>query len=149
LTDRHSAPLDVPGSRTVLIVEDTGVVRRSALRMLTELGYRVFEAASADEALTVLGARDGLVDLLLVDVMMAGKTGVDLVRAVHEQWSTMRVVYMSGYPAQILVEQGLADPRVHFLAKPFTRDELASKVREALKGNGRAEDIGSQPKRGA
>lgn len=137
MPERPSGPSASPGSRTVLIVEDTSVVRRVAHRILTDLEHRVIEAGGAEEAMTRLREREGRVDLLLVDVMMPGTNGVEFVRQVHEHWPDVPVLFMSGYPAQILVQQGLDDPRVLFLAKPFTRNELADKVREALKAGHR------------
>jgi DNA-binding response OmpR family regulator len=59
--------------------------------------------------------------------------GVDLVRLIREDWAGTRVLYMSAYPAEVLVQEGLTNPSVLFLAKPFTRDELIAKVAEAMR----------------
>lgn len=119
---------DFPLIRTVLVVDDAGVVRRLSFRVLSEAGYRVFEAASAVEALEVLEMLKGRVDLVLVDVVMPEINGVDLVRLIRERWAETHILFMSAYPAEVLAREGLKDLRVQFLAKPFTRDELLSAV---------------------
>ena len=121
-----------PGLATALVVDDVGVVRRLAFRMLSEADFRVFEAASAVEALEVLEMAHGRVDVVLVDVVLGDVNGVDLVRLVRERWPGPAVVYMSAHSAEILVREGLDDPQVHFLAKPFTRDELLAVIGRAL-----------------
>lgn len=127
--------------RSVLVVDDVGVVRKAAFRFLSEAGYRVFEAASAGEALEVLSTARPPVQLVIVDVVMPDVNGVDLVRLIREDWAGTRVLYMSAFPAEVLVQEGLSNPSVRFLAKPFTRDELIAKVEEALRAprcNGQA-----------
>ena len=123
---------DVPLIRTVLVVDDAGVVRRLSFRVLSEAGFRVFEAASAAEALEVIAMLHGRVDLVLVDVIMPEVNGVDLVRLIREEWDGPNILFMSAYPAEVLAREGLKDLRVQFLAKPFTRDELLSAAYRAL-----------------
>jgi two-component system cell cycle sensor histidine kinase/response regulator CckA len=124
---------DIAVIHTVLVVDDAGVVRRLSFRILSQAGYRVFEAASAGEALEVIGMLHGHADLVLVDVVMPEVNGVDLVRMIRERWSQPAILFMSAYPAEVLAREGLKDLRVQFLAKPFTRDELLSAVTRALK----------------
>jgi CheY-like chemotaxis protein len=123
---------EVPLIRTVLVVDDAGVVRRLSFRVLSEAGYRVFEAAGAVEALEVMAMLHGNVDLVLVDVVMPEVNGVDLVRLIREQWDRPSILFMSAYPAEVLAREGLKDLRVQFLAKPFTRDELLRAALRAL-----------------
>ncbi|HUR95713.1 MAG TPA: response regulator [Gemmatimonadales bacterium] len=126
-----SAPLPVPGT-TILVVDDERVTRRVAYRILSEEGYRVFEAASAEEAMSVMDMAHRYVHLVLLDVVMPAVDGVELGRRVLARWPSLRLLYMSAYPAQVLQEHGLTDLRVKFLAKPFTHDELLGKVQECL-----------------
>ena len=130
--DKDSSSPDVPLIRTVLVVDDAGVVRRLSFRVLSEAGYRVFEAASAVEAIEVLAMLRGKVDLVLVDVIMPEVNGVDLVRLIRDEWETPAILFMSAYPAEILAREGLKDLRVQFLAKPFTRTELLLAVERAM-----------------
>jgi CheY-like chemotaxis protein len=118
--------------RTVLVVDDAGVVRRLSFRVLSESGYRVFEAAGAVEALEVLAMLRGRVDLVLVDVVMPEVNGVDLVRLIRAEWEYPAILFMSAYPAEVLAREGLKDLRVRFLAKPFTRNELLRAVESAI-----------------
>ncbi len=125
--------LELAGARTILVVDDVSVVRRVVHRLLTEAGFRVFEAGDAAEALEVLETTRIKVDLVIVDVIMEGVHGVDLVKCIRRRWPDQRVVYMSAFPAEVLVQHGLRDPQVIFLAKPFTREELLAKVHAAFR----------------
>ncbi len=136
-----------PGTTTALVVDDVGIVRQLAFRLLSEAGMRVFEAASAAEALEVLEMARGRVDLVLVDVILGDVNGVDLVRLIRDRWPEPRIVFMSAHPAEVLVRAGLANPRVLFLAKPFTRDELFAVIRRALRGVRQASGEGSEVRR--
>jgi two-component system cell cycle sensor histidine kinase/response regulator CckA len=130
--DKDPFSPDVPVIRTAIVVDDAGVVRRLSFRVLSEAGYRVFEAASAVEAIEVLAMLRGRVDLVLVDVIMPEVNGVDLVRLIREEWEAPAILFMSAYPAEILAREGLKDLRVQFLAKPFTRTELLLAVERAM-----------------
>lgn len=132
MDQRNSSDNDIPIIHTVLVVDDAGVVRRLTFRVLSESGFRVFEAAGAVEALEVLSMLHGKVDVVLVDVVMPEVNGVDLVRMIRERWSEPNVLFMSAYPAEVLASEGLKDLRVQFLAKPFTRDELLRAVLRAM-----------------
>ena len=114
------------------MVDDERISRRVAYRLLSEEGYRVFEAEGYAEALDTVRQAAGRVDLMLVDAVMPGCDGVTLVKRVQEEWGGIKVVYMSAHPAEILARQGLSALDVLFLAKPYTRDELLAKVRQAL-----------------
>jgi len=114
-----------------MVVDDERIARRLLYRALNEEGYRVFEAASADEAIGVLELAHWYVTLVMLDVVMPGVDGVELGRRILQRWPSLRLLYMSAHPAEILVRHGLTDPQVHFLAKPFTLDELMGKVEVA------------------
>ena len=130
--EKDSSASAVPLIRTALVVDDAGVVRRLSFRILSEAGYRVFEAATAVEAIEVLAMLCGKVDLVLVDVIMPEVNGVDLVRLIREEWAGPAILFMSAYPAEVLAREGLKDLRVQFLAKPFTRGELLGAAERAL-----------------
>ncbi len=91
----------------------------------------MLEADDASEALDVLSQMRGRIDLLVLDVVMPGCDGVELGRQVTEHWPDQRILYMSGYPAEV-VRHGLPELNVPFLPKPYTRDQALAKVREAL-----------------
>jgi two-component system, cell cycle sensor histidine kinase and response regulator CckA len=117
---------------TILVVDDERVARRLLYRVLSEQGYRVFEAASAEEAMGVLELAHRYVHLIILDVVMPKVDGVQLGRRILDRWPPLRLLYMSAHPAEVLVQHGLTDPQVHFLPKPFTHDELMSKLEVAI-----------------
>ena len=121
---------------TVLVVDDLRLARRIAVRILSEEGYRVLEADGADEALEVLSEARGRVDLVLLDVVMPNGDGVALTKSIRAEWPDQRLLYMSAHPAEILARHGLKDLNVPFLAKPYTRAELLTKVKSALRHSG-------------
>jgi two-component system cell cycle sensor histidine kinase/response regulator CckA len=133
VTDDEALYIPIAGTHTILVVDDIGVVRKAAFHLLSEAGHRVFEAASAAEALEVLEMARQPVNLVIVDVVMPEVNGVDLVRLIYDRWPAVRVLFMSAFPAEVLVREGLEHPNVMFLAKPFTRDELLAKVEAALR----------------
>ena len=103
-----------------------------AHRLLSEWGFRVFEAENGEEALEVLQTARHPVQLVMVDVVMPMPDGVEVAREIQQRWPGQRILYMSAYPAEILAHHGLDELDAVFLAKPFTRDELLTKVGEAL-----------------
>jgi two-component system, cell cycle sensor histidine kinase and response regulator CckA len=130
-----SSPFPHPAT-TILVVDDERLSRRVAYRILSEEGYRVLEAESAEEALDVLSQARGRADLLLVDVVMPECSGVELAGRVLEEWPDQRILYMSAHPAEVLVQHGLISLGVPFLAKPYSRDEILAKVHQALERRG-------------
>jgi two-component system cell cycle sensor histidine kinase/response regulator CckA len=123
---------DVRSAPSILVIDDQPTVRRMAHRLLSEWGFRVFEAESGEEAMEVLETTKTAIQLVIVDVVMPSQDGVQVTRRICERWPQQRILYMSAHPAEVLAEHGLAELSVPFLAKPFTRDELLTKVSEAL-----------------
>jgi CheY-like chemotaxis protein len=124
--------LDVRTAPSILVVDDQPTVRRMAHRLLSEWGFRVFEAESGEEAMEVLETAKARIQLVIVDVVMPLTDGVQVTRRIQDRWPGQRILYMSAHPAEVLAQYGLAELDVPFLAKPFTRDELLNKVSEAL-----------------
>lgn len=117
---------------TVLVVDDERVSRHVASRMLRELGLRVLEADGAEEALDVFRISRRPIDLVLLDVVMPETDGVELARQLLAHRPGQPILFMSAHPAEVLAEHGLQDLDVHFLAKPYTMDELHSRVRQSM-----------------
>ena len=126
-----AVPFPGPGT-TILVVDDERITRRVAYRILSEEGYRVFEAASAEEAMSVLDMAHRYIHLILLDVVMPVVDGVSLGREILAHWPALQLLYMSAHPAEVLAAHGLDNLQVRFLAKPFTRDELLGKIKESL-----------------
>jgi DNA-binding NtrC family response regulator len=114
----------------VLLVEDEDGVRRVARRALELHGYRVIEAADGVRAVELARATPAI-GLLVTDVMMPGMLGPELATAVQEIVPGLPVLYMSGHTEEV-ARAGLLDPAIPFLAKPFSAERLADKVREVL-----------------
>jgi two-component system cell cycle sensor histidine kinase/response regulator CckA len=119
-------------TRTVLVVDDEEMVRRLAARMLVMLGYRVLEARSGQEAVRLLRRGAHRIDGVLTDVAMPGIGGRELGETIARCWPQIRVLYMSGFAANRMVNEGTLDPRVPFIQKPFTTDQLGRRVRDLL-----------------
>ncbi len=115
---------------TVLVVEDADGLRELARRLLEELGHTAVVAANAEEATRLY--KTAAIDVLLTDVVMPGTSGPDLARRLLEDQPTLRVVYMSGYTEDAIVQRGVLAPGVVFLHKPFSVETLDLKIREAL-----------------
>ncbi|WP_038936056.1 hybrid sensor histidine kinase/response regulator, partial [Bradyrhizobium japonicum] len=120
------------GEETVLVVEDDDEVREVAVSMLTELGYRVVKARDAASALVVVDS--GIpIDLIFTDVMMPGSLrSPDFARKAKERLPNVAVLFTSGYTQNAIVHGGRLDPGVELLAKPYTREALARKIRHLL-----------------
>ena len=131
LVGAHSGEIK-GGEETVLVVEDDDEVREVAVSMLTELGYRVVKARDAASALVVVDS--GIpIDLIFTDVMMPGSLrSPDLARKAKERLPNVAVLFTSGYTQNAIVHGGRLDPGVELLAKPYTREALARKIRHVL-----------------
>ncbi|AXE65621.1 hypothetical protein BBF93_16330 [Hyphomonas sp. CACIAM 19H1] len=123
------------GTEKILLVEDDELVREHLANQLTGLGYRVLQAASGPEAIGVLWETEG-VDLLLTDIVMpGGMNGRELAEKACHFRPGLKVLFTSGYTENAIVHHGRLDPGVELLSKPYTRKELAAKVRKILDGD--------------
>jgi len=120
------------GSETVLLVDDDEIVRATVGMMLEDLGYRFIEAEGGAEALAVLqgGAK---VDLLFTDVVMPGPvSGRQLAEEARKIDPALRILFTSGYTENAIVHNGRLDPGLELLSKPYSREQLAAKLRRVL-----------------
>ncbi len=125
------APLPT-GHEVILLVEDEESVRRVSRTILERLGYRVLEAANPAQALGLMAAHAGPIDLLFTDMVMPGMSGRDLVTGILRERPGIRVLYVSGYPGSAREQGGPIAPDHPFLSKPFSTAELAHRVRATL-----------------
>jgi DNA-binding response OmpR family regulator len=129
----------------VLVVDDEDVVRRYVYRLLNSAGFRVYECQDVAEALMVLDTMRSPVDLVILDVRMP-VNGVEMAKLIRNRRPDQRLMFMSAYPAELIAKLGGDEELEYpFLAKPFTRDELFVKVREALHRAPRSKKSGSPP----
>ena len=120
------------GSETILLVEDDDMVRNSALRTLQQYGYQVLEAKDGKKATKICQQHEGLIHLMLTDVVMPGMSGKELAERMESLYPEMKMVYMSGYVGNIIANHGVVGPRTNFIHKPFAPEVLAKKVRNIL-----------------
>jgi CheY-like chemotaxis protein len=139
LGPRDEAPMavsnrDIPrgdSGERVLVVEDEPAVRQFSVDALTELGYHVFEADGAAAALRILEVEPEIA-LLFTDVVMPDVNGRKLADEACQRWPGLKVLFTTGYSRNAVVHNGVLDPGVHLIGKPFTLQELAMRVREVL-----------------
>ena len=122
---------DTGGTETILLVEDEARVLSLTSANLQELGYSVIEASTPEEALRALQTTRKI-DLLLTDIVMPGMNGRKLADAALALRPGLHVIFMTGFTRNAVVHNGFVDPGVRLLTKPFTYNELASKIRAAL-----------------
>ena len=128
----HAPKEMLHGSETVLVVEDDEAVLKLAGRILRRHGYSVLEAQNAEEALSISSQHEGLIHLIVTDVVMPGMSGRELAGRLRSIEPETKVLFMSGYTDHAIVHQGVLDKDVTFFQKPFTSDTLVRKVREVL-----------------
>jgi signal transduction histidine kinase len=132
LAEAGRAQAEACGSETILLVEDEPAILSVATKTLERLGYRVLAARTPGEAIRLAKERRGRIDLLITDVVMPEMNGRDLARNLQSLYPDIRRLFMSGYTANVIAHQGVLDPGVHFLQKPFSVQDLGAKIREAL-----------------
>lgn len=121
----------VPVTETILVVEDDPRVRASTADAMRELGYTVIHAASGQEALEKLGDNPG-VALMFTDIVMPVMNGRKLAEEALARMPKLKVIFTTGFTRNAVVHNGVLDHDVHFLAKPFTIEQLAAKLRDVL-----------------
>jgi PAS domain S-box-containing protein len=126
------------GDETILLVEDTAMVRELVTATLERYGYSVLAAANGQEALDLVERTGADISLLLTDVVMPGMNGRELAETLLETRPQLGVLFTSGYPSDTVVRRGIADASAAFIEKPYLPDELAAKVREVLDRGRRA-----------
>jgi PAS domain S-box-containing protein len=122
------------GTETVLLAEDEPILLELAKIQLEELGYTVLAADTPVKAIRLAKKHAGEIQLLMTDVVMPEMSGRELLKQINLQLPGIKCLYMSGYTADIITQQGVLDEGIHFLQKPFSSATLAVKVREALEG---------------
>ena len=120
------------GHERILLVEDEVGVRALAASILTENGYRVWPASCGAEARQIAAVHGHAIDLLLTDVVMPDITGPRLAAQLRTICPGLRVLYTSGYTDNVIVHNGMLDPGVAYLQKPFTPALLLDAVRQSL-----------------
>ena len=132
-----AAPATLRGSETILVVEDEAPVRAVTRQLLERNGYTVLEAADGPAALALVDGDAGgrHIELLLTDVIMPGMSGRELADQLKSRRPEVRVLFMSGYTDDAVVQHGMLEPGLAYLEKPFRPQSLLRKVRSVLQDN--------------
>lgn len=131
--DRPGVQTTLSGNERILFVEDDKSLRKVISKILIQLGYKVYQSGSGEEALRVYDKyKDTGIDLLVSDIIMPGMNGRELAETILERNCDMKTLYISGYTDDIIATQGVLDEGVSFLAKPFSIFDIASKIRTIL-----------------
>ena len=120
------------GGETILVVEDEEQVRGVVREALETTGYALLEAADGAEALALVARHDGPIHLLVTDVVMPGLSGRQLSEALAASHPELRTLYMSAYTDYAIVHQGVLEPGLSLIQKPFTLEALGKAVRAVL-----------------
>jgi PAS domain S-box-containing protein len=132
--ERPAATTVVGGNETVLVVEDNDMLRRVAVRVLAAKGYQVLAAGDAAEALRVYAAHQERIALVMTDLVLPGMSGKELADKLRQARPDLKIIYTSGYTENTIALQGVVDPSVHFLPKPYLPSALIERMRAVLDG---------------
>ncbi len=125
-------PMPTGRGETILLVEDERSILELARKIIHELGYHVLVARTPGEAIRLAEQRTGDIALLITDVVMPEMNGKDLYTRLSALRPNLKSLFMSGYTANVIAHHGVLDDGVHFIQKPFSRKDLAQKIRSAL-----------------
>ena len=131
LTALPMRPLEGSATEVILVVEDEDRVREMSIQLLRDLGYTVIHASDAKQALAMIDS-NAQFDLLFTDVVMPDMNGKQLADRIREQRPGIKVLYTTGYTRNAVIHNGMLDRDVSFLPKPFTIQQLATKIRQVL-----------------
>lgn len=120
------------GKETILVVEDSALVRATTVQLLRAQGYTLLEAAGGPDAIRLAADYDGVIDLLVADVVMPEMSGKEAAQKLQAARPGLKVLFMSGYTPDVVVEYGVLRGGTAFLQKPCTAENLARKVRAVL-----------------
>lgn len=129
------ATADLTGTGTILLVEDEVPVRLFSTSALTNKGYTLLEAESGEQAIEIIKERGSEVDIIITDVVMPGMNGPSMIEKVRKKYPDIKVIFISGYAEDAFFNTYGEERGFHFLAKPYTLKQLATKVKEVMKEN--------------
>ena len=131
-TEERKPQAAARGSETILLVEDEPAILRMTTMMLEREGYTVVAAGTPGEAIELAHIHSAEIHLLMTDVVMPEMNGRDLASNILSHYPNLKRLFMSGYTANVIAHHGVLDEGVNFIQKPFSKGDLAAKVREAL-----------------
>ncbi|MBM9616889.1 PAS domain S-box protein [Desulfobulbus rhabdoformis] len=131
---KEKRQVSVTENEVILVVEDEAMLLDIIVPMLTMMGYVVLSATSPNEAISIAENHEGTINLLITDVILPEMNGRELASTLHRHQPGLKVLFMSGYTTNVIAHHGVLDSCFHFMQKPFSHQDLATKVNEALAG---------------
>ena len=125
------------GAETILVVEDQDQVRKMICLMLKQQGYFIIEAENGQKGIETALSHNGKIDLLITDVVMPGLNGKELFNELSKSMPDLKVLFISGYPREIISYHGILEEGLNFLQKPVPLDLLTRKIREIIESGKR------------
>jgi hypothetical protein len=122
------------GTESILVAEDDEIIRNLTSSILREFGYTVIVAKDGNDAVSLYRENRDLIKLLLLDVIMPRKNGKDAYEEIRTIRPDVKVVFISGYSADMISKEGILEEGTSFISKPVSPSELLRKVREVLDG---------------
>jgi len=132
VTEKKEAVAIPSGTETILLAEDDEAVRSATKALLQEFGYSVIEAIDGKQAIKLFMENKDTIQLVITDIIMPGQSGKDLHNDLLKITTDVKILFLSGYPADILARKGIIDNDVHFILKPANPETLLKKMREIL-----------------
>lgn len=129
---RKSPPETLKGNETILLVEDDQGVREVSQMILSQFGYSVLTASDGETALKIIEDNGSKIKLMITDLVMPGMSGKELTDKLSQSGNGLKVLYLSGYTDEAILDHGILNKGINFLPKPFGTQELLQKVREIL-----------------
>jgi CheY-like chemotaxis protein len=117
---------------SILLVEDSDDLRESTREILLSMGHELTTAVNAEQAIELFQSRKGKIDLLLTDIIMPGMDGKQLADLLRSDEPDLRVLFVSGYTNDVILDRGVDEHYANFLAKPFSAETLANKLQLIL-----------------
>jgi PAS domain S-box-containing protein len=132
MPEKPMAPLPQGSGETILIVEDETTILEMLENMLENMNYKVITAASPGRAMDLAHSHAGRIHLVMTDVVMPEMNGRDLAGKLSALYPDIKILFMSGYTANVIAHQGVLDPEIHFIQKPFSMQDIAAKIHDVL-----------------
>ncbi|HPM34096.1 MAG TPA: response regulator, partial [Spirochaetota bacterium] len=120
------------GSETILLAEDNETLREINCKVLKSYGYTVISAEDGEEAITEFRKNKGIIDLIILDIIMPKKNGREVFDEAKQLKPDIKVLFTSGYPADLIAKQGVLEQGINFIAKPSPTNKILIKIREIL-----------------
>ena len=130
--EKNGTGTDVSGNENILLIEDNQAVRRSIKDLLQEFGYNVLDAADGDQAIALFRENMASVHLVISDVIMPRRSGKEVYDEFKKERPDIKMLFVSGYSADILTKKGILGEKINFISKPINPDVFLKKVREIL-----------------